>query len=269
MAVAIDLSGRVVLVCGAGGGIGQSVTRLMANAGATVVAIDHTQAFVDRAVADVESRGAIGMGIVADVRQRAQTNGLVPQVLERFGRIDGLVNVAGGTVQDQWREIERTPDDMVEQVMRFNFGYSFSLCREAARAMIDARTAGAIVNITSISGLVTAPYHAVYGAAKAALATATRTMALEWARHGIRVNSVAPGAVETERVLAQVGYERPDETWGRSVTQPEEIANGCLFLLSDLASGITGQNLVIDVGATIDYAVGGVAGMARKIFDAG
>ncbi len=70
-------------------------------------------------------------------------------------------------------------------------------------------------------------------------------------------------------MLAQVGYVRPDETWGRSVTQPHEIANGCLFLLSDLASGVTGHNLVVDVGATLDYPVGGIAGMARKAFDAG
>lgn len=192
----------------------------------------------------------------------------MPQVLERFGRIDGLVNVAGGTVQDQWREIERTPDEMAEEVMRFNFGYSFALCRETASAIIERGAPGSLVNITSVSGLVTAPYHAVYGAAKAALATMSRTMALEWARYGIRVNSVAPGAVETDRVLAQVGYRRPDETWGRSVVLPNEIANGCLFLLSDLASGITGHNLVIDVGATIDYPLGGIATMANNIFDA-
>ena len=268
MAVQIDLAGKVVVVVGSGGGIGLAVTELLGRAGATLVCVDHAQEQVDRALSGIGGFDAKASGIVADVKDRQAAATIIPKAIAQFGRIDGLVNVAGGTVQEEWREIERTPDEMVEATMRFNFGYSVSLCREASKAMIEAKQPGAMVNITSVSGLVSAPYHAVYGAAKAALATITRTMALEWAHHGIRVNSVAPGAVETERVLEQVGYERADETWGRSVTLPAEIAGGCLFLLSDLASGVTGQNLVVDVGATIDYPLGGIAQISKKIFDA-
>jgi NAD(P)-dependent dehydrogenase (short-subunit alcohol dehydrogenase family) len=268
MALSIDLGGRIVLVCGAGNaGIGAAVSDLVAQAGATVVAIDQTQALVDETVARIEAAGGGVLGIVADLMDREQTDRILPMIREAFGRIDGVVNVAGGTKKHQWREIERMSDDLVQEVVRLNFGYVYAICREAAKLMIETGSGGSMVNIASISALAGAPFHSAYGAAKSAIIAVSRSMAAEWSRHGVRVNALSPGAVETARVLNHLGYTRPDETYGRRVTRPEEIAGACLFLLSDLAGGVSGQNLVVDAGISTDFAAGSIARLQSNLFD--
>jgi NAD(P)-dependent dehydrogenase (short-subunit alcohol dehydrogenase family) len=246
MAVPIDLAGRVILVCGvARGGIGGATARAIAAAGATVVAVDYAQAILDETLADIAAAGGTAHGLVADLLDDAQTATIVPAVMERFGRLDGVANVAGGTRVDEWMPLEDTPTESFRRTLNFNLDYVFRVCRDAAAAMIKAGTPGALVNVSSVSSLASAPFHGPYGAAKSGITALTRTMAFEWAPYGIRANAVLPGAVFTERVRARAVDPTSNEP-GMRWTAPEELADTILFLLSDLARGVSGQAITVD-----------------------
>lgn len=246
MAIPIDLGGRVILVCGvARGGIGGATARRIAAAGATVVGVDLTQAILDETLADISAAGGAAHGIVADLLEEAQTARLVPEVLERFGRLDGVANVAGGTRADEWGPLEETPIESFRKTLNLNLEYVFRVCRDAAAAMIKAGTPGSLVNVSSVSSLASAPFHGPYGAAKSGITALTRTMAFEWAVYGIRANAVLPGAVFTERVRARQVDPTVTEP-GMRWTSTDELANTITFLLSDLASGVSGQAIAVD-----------------------
>jgi NAD(P)-dependent dehydrogenase (short-subunit alcohol dehydrogenase family) len=260
MALTLDLSGKVILICGSGsgtgpGGIGSASSELVADTGAAVFAVDYKPELVAETCDAVKAKGATIFGMTADLTDRAQAAQVVPEALKRFGRIDGVINVCGGNHPEQWREIERTPNAMIDDVFALNFGYVFQICRDAAQVMIGANQAGAMVNIASISAHASAPYHALYGAAKAGVISITKTMAVEWKRHNIRVNSVSPGVTKSQRTLRQnSGIAVPDQTYGRRFVGPDEIASAAVFLLSDWARGVTAQNLIVDAGITGDFA---------------
>jgi NAD(P)-dependent dehydrogenase (short-subunit alcohol dehydrogenase family) len=246
MAVPIDLKGRIILVCGVSrGGIGGATARRIAGAGATVVAVDYAQAILDETLADIAAAGGSAHGIVTDLMEEAQTDGLIPTVLERFGRLDGVANVAGGTRADEWMPLEDTPIESFRKTLNLNLEYVFRVCRDAAGAMIKAGTPGSLVNVSSVSSLAGAPFHGPYGAAKSGISALTRTMALEWAPYGIRANAVLPGAVFTERVRSRQIDPTSTEP-GMRWTSVDELANMILFLLSDLASGVSGQAIAVD-----------------------
>jgi NAD(P)-dependent dehydrogenase (short-subunit alcohol dehydrogenase family) len=123
--------------------------------------------------------------------------------------------------------------------------------------MIKTQTKGSLVSVGSISLLTSAPHHGPYGAAKAGIAAITRTMAFEWMPHGIRANTVSPGGVMTERVMSQIPPDQRAEVLAKSpikMVTPDQLAGGIVFLLTDLASGISGQNLVVDGGLTTQFA---------------
>jgi NAD(P)-dependent dehydrogenase (short-subunit alcohol dehydrogenase family) len=182
----------------------------------------------------------------------AQCEQVIPRVLKEFGPIDGLVNVAGGTRAEEWMPLEETPGESFWKTIQLNFAYVFYLCRDAARYWIDNGRKGAIVNIGSVSARDAAPWHGPYGAGKSGIIALTRTMANEWHEFGIRANSVSPGAVISERVIEKGSRmsdrvkegRDPDDT--AIFSEPIELANGIVFLLSDLASGVSGQNLTVD-----------------------
>jgi NAD(P)-dependent dehydrogenase (short-subunit alcohol dehydrogenase family) len=153
--------------------------------------------------------------------------------------------------------LEDTPTDSFRETLNLNLEYVFRVCRDAARSWIKRDVPGSLVNVTSVSALTAAPYHGAYGAAKAGMAALTRTMAFEWGRYGIRANSVAPGAVATERVVARAGTAAFTGGDGVIFTTMDEIANTILFLLSDLASGISGQNIVVDSALSTKFCGGG------------
>jgi NAD(P)-dependent dehydrogenase (short-subunit alcohol dehydrogenase family) len=261
MPISLDFQDRVILVCGcARGGIGGATARNLAGLGAVVVGIDKGQELIDATRADIEGAGGRFHGIVADLMDPAQTDPLIDKIVQQFSRLDGVANVAGGTRADEWMPLEQTSLDSYRATLNINLEYVFRICRDAARSMIDREAPGAFVNVTSVSALTSAPLHGPYGAAKSGIAALTRTMAFEWARYGIRANSVAPGAVPTERVMTRPRTEMPDQQpTGPSdvvVTTPDELAYAIVFLLSDLASGISGQNLVVDSGLSTRFCAG-------------
>lgn len=262
MALDVDLAGKTILVCGvARGGIGGSTVRQIVRAGGAVIALDHDQAVIDPTIADVKELGGRIDSLVTDLYDVDACQKVIATVFDRFGMIDGIANVAGGTRADEWTPLDKTPTASFQASMQLNFGYVFYLCRDLAHAWIEAGRGGAIVNVSSISSLTSAPWHGPYGAAKSAITALTRTMANEWHEFGIRANAVLPGAVWTERVRSRQPAANVEDT-GVNFTMPDELANTITFLLCDLAAGISGQALTVDRSLSTKFCGG--ARLPRK-----
>jgi NAD(P)-dependent dehydrogenase (short-subunit alcohol dehydrogenase family) len=277
MGLLIDLDDCVILLCGVSkGGIGGSTARQLAAAGATIVAVDLSQDILDATIADVERGGGRCHGIVANLTDTSQADPIVASVVRQFDRLDGVVNVAGGMRLEEWMPLEVTPTESFRQALNLNLEYVFRVCRDAAASMIERKMRGSFVNVGSISAHAAAPLHGPYGAAKAGLIALTRTMAFEWARYGIRANSVSPGATATEQALslarqayggdaehADKRFEEANKSFDLVWTSPDELANAIVFLLSDLASGISGQNLTVDSALSTKFC-GGIARLTNN-----
>ncbi|WP_123027203.1 SDR family NAD(P)-dependent oxidoreductase [Mycolicibacterium stellerae] len=253
----LELDGRIVVVSGAGGGgIGTTVTRMVAEAGATVVAVSRSKENLDEHVAPLGTQGLSVIPVAAD----ASTDEGIAAVLDRVrgtqGDLYGLVNVAGGAEPATWMPSTRVSREDWRALFAANLETAFFMSQAVANEIRRNQSAGSIVSISSISGMNTAPFHIAYGTAKAAIVAMTRTMAVELARHNIRVNAVAPGVTATAASLTYTGDD-PDRdhqaiAMGRRGT-PEEQAGAVLFLLSDLSSYITGQTLLVDGGLDLKW----------------
>jgi NAD(P)-dependent dehydrogenase (short-subunit alcohol dehydrogenase family) len=235
----LGLKGKSVLLAGAGQGIGLACANAFSDAGAHVVGIDN----------DAE-RAAATTSEVADVTKRED----VERVVSKMDRVDVLVDIIG---MARWGRLLDLSDEDWDVNFDLVLRHAFYLSQAAGRRMVDQGEGGAMVFVASVSGLASAPRHGAYGAAKAGLMSLVRTLAIELAADGIRVNSVAPGAVRTPRVLAMTTEERLAESaksipLGRQA-EPDEIASAVLFLASAQASYITGQTLVVDGGATAKF----------------
>lgn len=250
MSVEISLSGRVAAVVGGGGGgIGTAVCTRLAEAGADVIAISAVAEHVDATVAELAALGVAASGQVADVRDHTALDGALERGGVDLGRPDLLVNVVGGATPEHWHRLAEFPIESFDHLLSTNLRYAFVSCRHVARDLIADGRPGAMVNISSIARQGQ-PLLSAYGAAKAGLESLTRSMAMEWGRHGIRVNAVAPGTINTPR-----SGRDPDEvdpaaaqiTLGRR-GRPDDIADVTLFLLSDLAGYVSGQTIDVDGG---------------------
>jgi NAD(P)-dependent dehydrogenase (short-subunit alcohol dehydrogenase family) len=259
--VSIDLSGRIVVVSGAGGGgIGTTVTRQAAEAGATVVAVSRSKENLDTHVAPLARQGLSVVPVAAD----ASTDDGIAKVLDQIritagkagGFLYGLVNIAGGAAPATWMPSTRVGRDDWRALFAANLETTFFMSQAVAAEIRGHGNPGSIVSVSSISGMNTAPFHIAYGTAKAAVVAMTRTMAVELALDGIRVNAVAPGVTETAASATYVDQDadrdRAAIAMGRRGT-PEEQAGAILFLLSDLSSYITGQTLLVDGGLNLKW----------------
>lgn len=263
MTLALDFSGKTILVCGIHkGGMGGATCRQIARAGGTVIALDRDETYVAEIADEVKALGGTIHTLTADLSDIAQCEAVIPRVLREFGPIDGIANIAGGTRGEEWMPLEETPGESFWKTLQLNFAYAFYLCRDAAAEWIRTGRSGAIVNVGSVSAKDAAPWHGPYGAAKSGIIALTRTMASEWHEFGIRANSVSPGAVSSARVMdkAATMSERakasrdPSDTV--TFTEPVELANTITFLLSDLASGISGQNVTVDRALSTKFCGG-------------
>lgn len=258
----LDLSGRIVVVSGAGGGgIGTTVTRMAAEAGATVVAVSRRQENLDEHVGPLAEQGLPVISVAAD----ASTDDGIATVLARVrstadatgASLYGLVNVAGGAAPDTWMPSTRVTRDDWRTLFVANLETTFFMSQAVAAELVAQRSPGSIVSVSSISGMNTAPFHIAYGTAKAAVVAMTRTMAVELATNGIRVNAVAPGVTET---AASATYVDPDPDRDRAAIAmarrgtPQEQAGTILFLLSDLSGYVTGQTLLVDGGLNLKWS---------------
>lgn len=251
------LHGRVVIVSGAGGGgIGTAVTRLVAQAGATVLGVSRG---AENLAKHVEPLAGEGLKVLP-VRADAATDEGIATVLRAAGRADGelygLVNIAGGAAPATWMPATRVTREDWRALFQQNLESMFFMSRAVAAELKDRGTPGSIVSLSSISGMNTAPFHIAYGTAKAALVATTRTLAVELALGDIRVNAVAPGVTETPAsgtyVDEDADRDRRAIAMGRR-GRPEEQAGAVLFLLSRLSSYITGQTILVDGGLNLKW----------------
>lgn len=257
MTLPIDLTGKVILICGAGrGGISGATARAATRAGATVVALDREQALLDEVREDVEALGGKVSTMLVDLTDEAQVEQVVPRVIAEHGRLDGVANVAGGTREEEWMPLDETPTASFRQTLAINLDYIFMICRDAAKYMIAAGTPGSLVNVGSVSAIAAAPWHGPYGAGKSAISALTRTMANEWHEFGIRANTVSPGGVMTTRVANRRKAANVVDDGSVIFTLPEELANVIVFLLSDLANGVSGQTIVVDRSLSTKFCAG-------------
>jgi NAD(P)-dependent dehydrogenase (short-subunit alcohol dehydrogenase family) len=252
------LDGRIVVVSGAGGGgIGTTVAAMAAEAGATVIAVSRSKENLDEHVGPLVQRGLAVVPLSADM----STDDGIATVMDHVSRTDGdlygLVNVAGGAAPSTWMPSTRVSRSDWRDLFTANLETAFFTSQAVAAEIRAQGKPGSIVSISSVSGMNTAPFHIAYGAAKAAVVAMTRTMALELAADGIRVNAVAPGVTETAAsatyVNADVDRDRAAIAMGRR-GRPGEQAAVILFLLSDLASYVTGQTILVDGGLDLKWS---------------
>ncbi len=253
----LGLDGRIVVVSGAaGGGIGTSVTRTVAEAGATVIAVSRSEDNLNKHIEPLVAEGLRVVPLAAD----ASTDEGIAAVIETARRTDGdlygLVNVAGGAAPATWMPATRVTREDWRALFTQNLETMFFMSQAVAAEIKSQGNPGSIVSISSISGMNTAPFHIGYGTAKAALVAATRTMAVELAVDGIRVNAVAPGVTATPASGTYV--DEDPERDRRAIAmgrrgRPEEQAGAILFLLSELSSYITGQTLLVDGGLNLKW----------------
>jgi 3-oxoacyl-[acyl-carrier protein] reductase len=253
----LSLEGRIVVVSGAGGGgIGTTVTRMLANAGATVIAVSRCRDNLDRHIGPLVEQGLPIVPLAADASTDEGVAATVDAARRTDGGLHGLVNVAGGAAPSTWMPATRVTRSDWRQLFRDNLETTFFMSQAIAAELKAQKRQGSIVSISSISGMNTAPFHIAYGTAKAAIVAMTRTMAVELALGGIRVNAVAPGVTETPASGTYVDddpeRDRRAIAMGRR-GRPDEIAGAILFLVSDLSSYITGQTLLVDGGLDLKW----------------
>lgn len=246
----LRLDDRGFIVVGAGQGIGRQTTHALAQAGAKVFCIDSVPELADEIAKEVE-----GVAHVADARDRASVEQAVSTAASALGRLDGLVDIVG---MAKYVQLLETTDEDFDWTFGMVLRHAFLFSQAAGRLMAGTG-GGSMVFVASVSGISSAPRHAAYGAAKAALMSWVRTLAVELGPQGIRANAVAPGMVWTPRISKFVGEKgkklNEENTPLGRVAVPTDIASAILFLCSDLASYVTGQTLVVDggVGSKFPY----------------
>jgi NAD(P)-dependent dehydrogenase (short-subunit alcohol dehydrogenase family) len=244
------LEGNVAIVTGASSGLGARFARVLDGAGARVVLVARPEDHIRSLARELRD----GFAVTADIAAPESAARIVAAAMERYGRVDVLVNNAG--TGDFTPALDEPIDDF-RRVIDVNLAGTFALTQHAARAMIDGGTGGTVVNIASIRGLVGVGRipGAAYTATKTALVGLTRELGDQWARKGVRVNALAPGWFRTEMTADMSGDER-SEKWVASHTpmgrfgDEHELDGALLFLASDASSFVTGVTLPVDGGWT-------------------
>ena len=249
------ISGKSVVVVGAGGGgIGTAVSRHLGRAGAHVVAVDIDADKLAMCTDELTAMGASHAGIVADGRDRGALTGIVDAACE-LGPLHGSVQVAGGMWPPQWAPFA-SDDPAFDDVMALNFGSTVNAVRAVGRRLVEQGQGGSLVNIATVSALNAMPYGSAYAAAKAAVLSLTRSLAVEWGSRDIRVNAVAPGSIATPK---SASTRKPGDTDGNDLEvipmrrrgTSDDIAAAVLFMISELAGYVTGQVLCVDGGTSV------------------
>lgn len=247
-----SLEGRTALVTGASRGIGRALALGLAAAGADLAVSARDEQALQEVAKEAEALGRKAIVLPADVTDANACHQLVTDAVEGLGRVDVLVNNAGGSsymgpfTDLQFKGWEKT--------MRLNVDSLVHLCQATGRHMV-ARGSGSIINVSSVAGLAATPLLAAYGASKAAVISLTKTLAHEWGPSGVRVNALCPGWTRTD--LNRSLWDGPDAGAALVANQPlkrwatvEEMVGPTVFLASDASSYVTGQCLVVDGGQT-------------------
>ncbi len=246
---AMMLEGKKVVVTGGGSGIGRATCLLAAVEGSAVAVADIDPKTAAETVSMVEEAGGEAISIEMDASKKADAQRMVVQAVEAFGTIDGLVCCAIKLVPGNLEDLPEADWDMVMDIGL----KGYFLCAQAAGRVMLERRAGAIVFVSSIGGMQAYPLAGAYSVCKAGAIMLGKLFGVEWGGRGVRANTVSPGQVRTP--MTEAMFENPEIAAGRAavvpmgrVAKPEDIAEGCVFLLSDRARYITAANLPIDGG---------------------
>jgi 2-deoxy-D-gluconate 3-dehydrogenase len=255
----VKLDGKVALVTGGSKGIGRAIALAFAEAGADVALAARGADALEKTRGEVEERGRRALAVPTDVADEEQVRALVERTASELGGIDILVNNAGAA------PFLSTVDSIrlsgFEKYFRINFMSAVFAIQAAAPHLMAKGSGASVVNVASVAGTIASPGLTYYSSAKAALINLTKTVAMEWASSGVRVNAIAPGWVETD--MNETARQNPE--WHETIrslipmgrwAQAEEIAAVALFLASDAASYMTGSVVVVDGGQTVTALTG-------------
>ncbi|MBP1724376.1 MAG: putative dehydrogenase like protein [Deltaproteobacteria bacterium] len=247
----MKLQGKVAIITGASRGIGKGIAVRYAEEGAAVVLASRSRALLEATAADIGKAGGMALALDLDVTQPEILEEVVAKTVERFGRLDIMVNNAGISMAKPSEEL--SPQEW-HRALETDLSGVFFGCQAAARQMIRQGTGGGIINITSVYGLVAAPGRAAYCSSKAAANMLTKVLAIEWAKKNIRVNAIAPGYFRTELVqgviesgMLPLGAIEKRTPLGR-IGEVPELLGLAVYLASDESAYMTGSIVNIDGG---------------------
>jgi NAD(P)-dependent dehydrogenase (short-subunit alcohol dehydrogenase family) len=246
-----DFRGQAALITGAANGIGYAIAEALARQHANLILVDVQEKVKEVAAGFASEFGVQVIAQVCDITLGDQTQGIVDAAVKRFGKIDILCNVAGIV---ELEAAENLPEAYWDHTMNVNAKGTFMMAQKVGRVMI-ANGGGKIVNIASQAGFIAIDRHVAYTASKAAVIGITKSLALEWAKYNINVNAVSPTVVLTElgakAWAGEVGENMKKSIPANRFAYPDEVAAAVMFLVSEGANMITGENLVMDGGFTI------------------
>ncbi len=245
----LELNGKVAVVMGGTSGIGRAIAHGLAEAGADVIPTSRRREQVEEAAKEIEERGRKTLRLTSDVSDRASLQSVLEHSVKAFGQVDILVNSAGRTKRAP--TVDYSEEDW-NDIIDTNVTGTLRACQVFGRHMIERRY-GRIINIASLSTFVALYEVAAYSASKAAVASLTKSLAIEWAEYGVSVNAIAPGVFRTalnHHLLDDTarGREFITRTPMKRFGRVEELAGAAIFLASDAASFVTGEVLVVDGG---------------------
>ena len=243
-----DLSGRVAVVVGGTSGVGEALSLGLADAGADVVATGRRQPSIDSVASQIESRGRRTLRLPVDVSDLASLERLLAACLRELGRVDVLVCAAG--IGGQIPTLEMREQDW-DQVLQTNLTGTLRCCQVFGREMVK-RGSGRIITVAALTSLVGMFETTAHGASMAGVAGLTRSLAIEWAPHGVNVNAIVPGIIRTPCNAALLDTDRGRELLARTpmrrVGEPEELAGVAVYLASEASTFVTGQMMTVDGG---------------------